>query len=102
MAILAAAPASADDQGFLNAMAELGISSHHGHVGDNVREDRSNLISGQNICRNLHNGYSVLDAQRMLLVNSHTRRAMDENPIRPDQVYGMVAAAQRFLCPDTL
>lgn len=102
VAIMAAPTASADDQGFLNAVAEMGISSYHGHVGDNVKEDRSTLISGQNICSNLHNGYSVIDQQRMLLINSHTRRAMDGNPITPEQVYGLVDAARRYLCPDTL
>ncbi|MGE2835602.1 DUF732 domain-containing protein [Mycobacterium sp. SMC-4] len=101
-ALFLAAPASADDQEFLNAMSELGISSYHGHIGDHVREDRSTLVSGQNICRNLRNGYSVVDARRLLLTNSHTRRAMDQNPITPSQVYAMVDAAQRYLCPDTL
>ncbi|MHA0286462.1 DUF732 domain-containing protein [Mycobacterium sp. C3-094] len=101
-ALVLAAPASADDQAFLNAMSELGISSYHGHIDDNAREDRSNLIAGQNICNNLHNGYTVLDQQRMLLINSHTRHSMDQNPITPDQVYGMVDAARRYLCPDTL
>ncbi|WP_238994759.1 DUF732 domain-containing protein [Mycolicibacterium chubuense] len=99
---MVAAPASADDQGFLDAMDELGISSYHGHVGDNATEDRSNLVAGQNICNNLHTGYSVLDEQRMLLINSHTRHAMDQDPITPAQVSGMVDAARRFLCPDTL
>ena len=102
VALVIAAPASADDQAFLNAMADLGIASYHGHVTDNAQEDRSNLVSGQNICNNLHNGYSVLDEQRMLLINSHTRHSMDQDPISPDQVYGMVDAARRFLCPDTL
>jgi N-acetylglucosamine-6-phosphate deacetylase len=102
LALMVAAPASADDQEFLNVVAELGISAHHGHIGDHHREDRSTLNSGRNICRNLHNGYSVMDAQRMLLTNSHTRRAMDENPITPSQVYALVEAAQRYLCPDTL
>lgn len=101
MAIAVAAPASADDRAFLNAMDELGISSYHGHIDDNAVEDRSNLVAGQNICNNLHNGYSVLDEQRMLLINSHTRHAMDQNPITPDQVNGMVDAARRYLCPDT-
>lgn len=101
-ALVFAAPASADDQGFLNAMVDLGISSYHGHIDDNAVEDRSNLVAGQNICNNLHNGYSVLDEQRMLLINSHTRHAMDQNPITPDQVNGMVEAARRYLCPDTL
>ncbi len=102
VAVMVAAPAAADDQGFLDAMDRLGIGSYHGHIDDNAREDRSNLIAGQNICNNLHSGYSVLDEQRMLLINSHTRHAMDENPITPDQVNAMVDAARHFLCPDTL
>ena len=102
VALMAAAPASADDQAFLDVMSELGISHHHGHVGDNSIESRSNLGAGYNICRNLHNGYSVLDAQRLLLANSHTKRAMGENTLSPDTVFRMVDAAQRFLCPDTL
>lgn len=103
LALIAAPSANADDQAFLDVMSELGISHHHGHIGDNSEESRSNLGAGYNICRNLHNGYTVLDAQRMLLTNSHTRRAMDDgNPITPSQIYAMVEAAQRHLCPDTL
>ena len=103
LALIVAPSAAADDQAFLDVMSELGISSSHGRIGDNSEESRSTLDSGYNICRNLRSGYTVLDAQRMLFTASQTRRAMaDGNPISPSQIYAMVDAAQRHLCPDTL
>jgi hypothetical protein len=81
-----AAPASADQQGFLNFIRSQGVPpSYFGTAG----ADYSNVKAAEMICDVFHNGGTAADIPFLGFQQDAYRGVLIEG-------------AQRFMCPDTL
>jgi Protein of unknown function (DUF732) len=98
-----AAPAAADDQGFIDAMNARGIGSDHGFIDNNSREAKAVLGSGHGVCNRLHDGWPWINVQRNLITAEATDHAMvNGRDLNRDDIDYLIHNAQEHLCPDTL
>lgn len=86
---------------FVADMQSRGIVAHHGEIDTMSQWARPVLNLGYNFCNNVRQ-HGLLNAKRVLMVNSQTRSSMGEvRQLDSEDIEALATSAQLNLCPDT-